>query len=77
MMPSVRVLINILIGDESNGRGKGERVWGEMDQGLLKRVGASLERTKILEKERSERRGRDRFMKKNEQQERNGERVPW
>lgn len=70
------MLIKVLIGDEPSRRGKGERVWGGMDQGLLKRVGASLERTKILEKEKLERRGRDRFMKQNEQHERYGECVP-
>ena len=49
---------------------------GEMDQGLLKRVGASLEKTKILGKEKSERRRKDSFMKKNEHEERDGECFP-
>lgn len=37
--------------DQSRER-KEERVWGEIYQGLLKRVGASLENLEILEKEK-------------------------
>ncbi len=45
-------------------------MWGEIYQGLLKRVGASLERLKILERKEPERTGQDRFMKTNEHRKR-------
>ena len=45
---------------------KEERVWGERYQGLLKRVGASLENLEILEKQKPGRKGQSRFMKRKE-----------
>ncbi len=53
--------------NDSSRRRNEERVWGEMYQGLLKRVGAGLAKLEILEKQNLGRRGQSRFMKGNEQ----------
>ena len=69
MMSSIRSLLSIRLfnGNDPSRRRKGERVWGENYQGLLKRVAASLERLEILEQKKLGRRGQDRFMKKDKQ----------
>lgn len=68
-MSSIRSVLSIRFfnGNDPSRKRKGERVWGENYQGLLKRVGASLEKLEILENQNLGRRGQDRFMKRNKQ----------
>ena len=58
-MSSIRSVLSIrlLNGNDPSRRREGERVWGGNYQGLLKRVGASLENLEILEKRKTRKEG--------------------